>query len=154
MTNVSVIQVAYACCLILTADHKLLVQERYMTFLTHPGRITPFGGKIEKNEPPVQALRRELHEELGVCVSESALIYIGSIVKTDENHSELIHEYFWHDVENRVQACYEGKLFYLATAGDILHARDRMMPGLIWLVEQCCKKELLPDAFNTQLIRS
>jgi 8-oxo-dGTP diphosphatase len=135
---------AYSCCLIMTSDNRLLVQERGEEFLTYPGRITPFGGRVEQNESSVQALQREIMEELGTIIRASELQYIGSVVKKTGKKTELIHTYFWHDKMDEIKNCYEGSRLYLYTLRDFLRFKDRLMPGLVWLFERCRHLGYLP----------
>jgi 8-oxo-dGTP pyrophosphatase MutT (NUDIX family) len=52
--------------------HTLLVRKRGTAFFMQPG------GKIEPHEQPVQALARELEEELGLCIQPSRARYLGA----------------------------------------------------------------------------
>jgi 8-oxo-dGTP pyrophosphatase MutT (NUDIX family) len=41
---------------------------------SHPGQVALPGGKVDKGEQPVEAALRELHEELGLAVDDSAVL--------------------------------------------------------------------------------
>ena len=58
-----------ACALILTKDRRILLQIRAENRSSFPGCLTTFGGGIEAGETQIQALIRELHEELGARVN-------------------------------------------------------------------------------------
>ena len=65
--------------LILDERHRILVQQRGPNH-PYPGYWETPGGKIEKGEEPVDALRRELSEELGlknIHITPRPLITIG-----------------------------------------------------------------------------
>lgn len=59
----------YVGCLVLTHDHKILLQQRPDNWRTHPGCLSTFGGEIDLGETPMEALVRELHEELEARVN-------------------------------------------------------------------------------------
>jgi 8-oxo-dGTP diphosphatase len=67
----------YVGCLVLTKDHKLLLQQRGHDFVKHPDYLCEFGGRIEQGEQPNQALIRELNEELGAVVQENEMVSLG-----------------------------------------------------------------------------
>lgn len=66
----NVLNIATAC-LFNEAGHILVVRKRGTRLFMLPG------GKIEAEETPLQALRRELHEELGLRIEESQLQALG-----------------------------------------------------------------------------
>ena len=41
------------------------------------GKITGFGGKLEPSETPLQAMRREFHEESSFLLPEDAFEHVG-----------------------------------------------------------------------------
>jgi 8-oxo-dGTP diphosphatase len=52
---------------IIERDNKILMSQR-LPHQSYPGQWEFPGGKIEENELPLAALKRELHEELGIEV--------------------------------------------------------------------------------------
>src|SRR5437879_283414 len=102
----------YVGCLVLTQDHKILLQQRPEHWSTHPGCLSTFGGEIELGETPMEALVRELHEELGAKVMPSDVISLGTITEAITNYSELIYLYFWHDKHGTITGCYECEAKY------------------------------------------
>src|ERR1700733_13759328 len=82
-------------CIILTHDNKILLQQRDDDCRTFPGCLATFGGGIEARESPMQALVRELNEELGARLVSTDVISLGAITEEYTQHRELIHTYFW-----------------------------------------------------------
>ncbi len=64
-------------CIVLTHDNRILLQYRPDNWRTFPGRVATFGGHIETNESPLNAIVRELHEELGATATPDDLIGLG-----------------------------------------------------------------------------
>ncbi len=110
---------------------------------TYPDIISAFGGKIEPGESPSQALVRELKEELGATVPESSVIFIGSVTEAITNHSELVHEYFWHDKQDSITGCYEESPCYFDDVDSVLQLKPKLMDDVIWLLDECQKQGLL-----------
>jgi 8-oxo-dGTP diphosphatase len=80
-----------AAAIIMDAQHRvLLVRKRDTLFFMQPG------GKIEATEQPVNALIRELDEELQIKVSETDIRYIGQFTDTAANEPgfKLVAEIF------------------------------------------------------------
>lgn len=135
-------QKAFVGCLILTYDNKLLLQQRDKDAVTFPGIIATFGGKIEPVEEPIQALCRELNEELGAIVPTSEPTFIGAITESYTNHKEIVYEYFWHDKENTITGFYEGQGAYFEVASEILQ-HENVMEDVKWLAVECLKLNLI-----------
>ena len=66
----STIRIA-AALLIGSDGQTLLVRKRGTQAFMQPG------GKIDAGEQPLQALARELHEELGLCIDPAVSVYLG-----------------------------------------------------------------------------
>jgi 8-oxo-dGTP diphosphatase len=131
-------------CIILTKDNKIMLQQRGVDWNNYPGYLAEFGGRIEINEEPIQALIRKLHEELGAQVKERDVISLGAITEQMTEHTELIHVYFWHDKLGTISGCYEGEAKYFNTVETILKLQHvKMTDGLRWLLCVCEKRNLL-----------
>ena len=61
-----------AAVLIDSSGQTLLVRKRGTQAFMQPG------GKIDAGEQPVQALARELHEELNLCIDPGDAVYLGN----------------------------------------------------------------------------
>lgn len=130
------------CAVILTKDRRILLQMRSKDRNSFPGSLTTFGGGIEPGEKPIQALTRELHEELGARVNESEVISFGAITEAITNYTELLHVYFWHDHLGTITGCYEDQpLYFDNIESAIIH--PKIMDYVLWLLEQCKDRALL-----------
>lgn len=103
---------SYVGCLILTSDKRLLLQKRGLDWDRFPNCLALFGGKINVDEQPMEALRRELHEELGAIVEYSHVLYLGSVTEKNNGQDEWVYEFFWYDKDNTIKKCYEGEAIY------------------------------------------
>ena len=76
-------------CLVLTKDNRILLQKRGYNWSAYPGYLCEFGGKIERQERPIQAIIRELKEELGAQAHETELIPLGAITESTSNYTAI-----------------------------------------------------------------
>lgn len=129
-------------CIILTNENQILLQQRDHDFKLYPDFLCEFGGHLEPDEQPSQAMIRELNEELGAIANENELISLGAITENSSNHSELIYTYFWHDVNTTITGCYEGTAKYFLDIPSILKY-PKITDGLRWMLWQCQIKNLL-----------
>lgn len=134
-------KVRFTGCLVLSHDSKLLLQQRGDDWSNFPGRISTFGGRIEKDETPSECIIRELHEELGALVDEADLVFIGALTEAETHHKDLIYEYFWHDTGATITGCYEGELAIFDQAVDVL-SEPLLMDDARWLIEQVFKGQV------------
>ncbi|STX55677.1 mutator MutT protein [Legionella beliardensis] len=132
----------YVGCLVLTAQDKILLQQRPQYFTTYPGYVCEFGGKIEQGEQPIDALGRELKEELGAQVNAEDVVSFGAITEPMSKYSELIYTFFWHDKFATITGCYEGMASYFNNAAQILKLPN-ITDGLRWLLSQCQSQDLI-----------
>lgn len=75
---------------LLNSKREVLLQLRdNLPNIDHPGRWGLIGGRIEKKESPLQAIKREIIEELGIncevkelkCIEEMKLLKKGPLLK-------------------------------------------------------------------------
>lgn len=129
-------------CIVLAHDNRILLQYRPDNWRTFPGMLASFGGHIETNESPLNAIVRELHEELGAAVEPGDLISLGVITEVITQHTELVHLYFWHDEKNTITGCYEGEAQYFDNISDAL-ANPKLMDDVRWAFLECQHRGLL-----------
>ena len=129
-------------CIVLTHDNRILLQYRSDNWRTSPGRVVTFGGHIETNDSPFNAIVRELHEELGASAKPGDLISLGVVSEVITQHAELIHLYFWHDEQSTITGCYEGETQYFDNISDAL-ANPKLMDDVRWVLLECQNQRLL-----------
>ena len=139
----SAYQKCYVGCVVLSEDNKILLQQRGESWNKHPGYLSEFGGHIEAGETPIEALVRELNEELGAIVEVSEVISLGAITEAMTNYSELIYVYFWHDKRSTITGCYEGECKYYTSINEVLQ-HPKIMDSVRWLLKECHDRRLIP----------
>lgn len=132
----------YVGCIVLSYDHKILLQQRGENWKSHPGCLSEFGGRIELGETPIEALVRELNEELGAVIDISEVVNLGAITEAITNHSELIYVYFWHDKHATITGCYEGEGMYYDNISEVLK-HPKLMDSVRWLLQECHHRKLI-----------
>ena len=132
----------YVGCIVLTQDFKILLQERGLDWHTFPGCLSTFGGSIEAGESPLQALRRELKEELGAQVQEAEIVQLGAITEALSQYRDLIYVYFWQDKRGTITGCYEGEAKAYEQVEAVLE-HPKLMDDVRWLLSECQKRQLL-----------
>lgn len=129
-------------CIVLTKDNKILLQQRGRDWQRFPNCLATFGGQIESDETPIQALIRELHEELGAQVKALDIVALGAITEAVTQHRELIYIYFWHDKFNTITGCYEGEARYYDDIPAVL-SHPQIMDDVLWALNECRVRGLL-----------
>jgi len=126
-------------CLVITKDNKIHLQQRGEDWKSFPGYLCEFGGRIEAGELPMQALIRELNEELGAIVKEIDVISLGAVTEQSSNYADLIHVYCWRDKQGTITGCYEGEARSFDTVEEILK-HPRKSDALCWMLDECKKR--------------
>lgn len=131
-------------CCVVTQKGELLLQQRDWEVPNFPGCLATFGGGIEIGETPMEALIRELNEELGAKVNASDVHSLGAITESVTNHKDLIYEFFWHDKAGTITGCYEGEARFYTNMEDIF-AHPKVMEDVIWLLQECKRRGYLDN---------
>jgi 8-oxo-dGTP diphosphatase len=140
--DIGIFPARFVGCVILTQDEKIILQQRGNDWHNFPGYLATFGGKIESGESPIQALVRELNEELGAKVIPADAIHLGVITEASTGHSELIYTYFWRDDRGSITGCYEGEAVYYNNCVEALK-HPKIMDDVRWILNKCQKLTLL-----------
>lgn len=96
-----------ADAVVMTHDGKILLQRRGPDCRSAPGALCLFGGHVEAGETPMEALVRELHEELGAIVEPADVTFLGAITEGQTSHLDVVHIHLWHDAHGTITGCYE-----------------------------------------------
>ncbi len=90
----------------------------------------------------MEALVRELHEELGAQVQKEDGIFLGALSEGFTGHSELVHVHFWHDKEGTITGVYECEGRYYDSVEEAL-SHDKVMDYVRWALCECRDRGLL-----------
>lgn len=134
----------YVDCIVATKDNKIILQKRGDNWNHFPGYLASFGGQIEVGETPMQALIRELNEELGAKVKESDVVSLGAVTEAVTGHTELIYVYFWHDLHGTITGCYEGEVRCFDSVQEVI-SYPKVMDDTRWALNECCARQLLKE---------
>ena len=128
--------------MVVTQGGGVLLQERGAACPVNPGGLNLFGGHVEAGESPLEALVRELREELGAVVAPGEVVPIGAVTEAWTGHTQVVHVHFWRDVRGTITGCYEHAAREISTARAAL-AAPRLMPYAAWALRACASRGLL-----------
>ncbi|OGZ35000.1 MAG: hypothetical protein A2174_02495 [Candidatus Portnoybacteria bacterium RBG_13_41_18] len=94
--------------LIRDKEGKFIFQERDAKTNINPGMITPFGGAIEKGESDLDALVREIGEELNLEINRLKTFVIGRF-KSHAFQNKYINLFYIDDINSKKIKIQEGK---------------------------------------------
>ncbi len=89
--------VGAACVVPITDDGKVIIEYQYRYPVARVMTEIPAGKLDSKNEPPEEAVRRELLEETGITAG--TLISLGELLPTRAYSDEIIHMYVAKDLK-------------------------------------------------------
>lgn len=101
-----------------------------------------FGGHIEKNETPIQAMIREIKEELCAEINPEDVIFIGAITEEFTNHQDIVYTYFWKDKKGSIKDCYEFEKVIYEDSKKLLK-EPKLMDYTYWVVKEAIKRKLI-----------
>lgn len=131
-----------ADAIVMTKDGKLLMQQRTPDWGKSAGKLTAFGGHVEDGETPLEALKRELKEELGADVNDGEILSLGALTEEETGHTEIVYAWFWHDRRGTITGCYECEaVYYDRVAGALAH--PKIMDYAVFLLQECVRRGLL-----------
>lgn len=89
-----------ASILISTEDEFILQQREDRPDISSPGMVTVFGGGVEEGEEPMDAIIREMEEELTIKLNKEDFRFLESYVKKDPLNDQecLAHLYIAQDI--------------------------------------------------------
>ena len=142
-SDLSAFRMHLADNIILTQAGTILLQYRPPHWRSSPDCLNAFGGHVDEGEGIMQALARELNEELGARVREDEVVFLGALSEAFTQHSELVHLHFWHDRTGTITGCYEAEARSFTGAGAAL-SDPRLMPYTAWGLQECVRRGLVP----------
>jgi ADP-ribose pyrophosphatase YjhB (NUDIX family) len=101
-----------ASVVFINPEGKLIFQKRdNKPNIRNPNMISTWGGACEKNETPLQAAIREVHEETNVKISENDVTFFGEYRRSfDIDGKQVVnHVFLVHNIDETILEVYEGQ---------------------------------------------
>jgi len=113
-----------AAIIFINEDGDILLQQRDEQAPVNPNEWGLFGGAVEGEESPEEAVRRETEEELGVTLKSIPLHFLGTYTYKNVGHglTEMSVFYTTYD-KNRKGELHEGKGLGFFNREEIRHLR-------------------------------
>lgn len=83
----------HVSCWIINDKGEVLLQKRSKNKKRNPNMWSKTGGHVLTDEKPIDALKRELKEELGINVFDNSIILIGVYKSNDEKNKYFSYDY-------------------------------------------------------------
>ena len=88
----------HVSCWIINDKGEVLLQKRSKNKKRNPNMWSKTGGHVLTDEKPIDALKRELKEELGINVFDNSIILIGVYKSNDEKNKDKNYTFYkWND---------------------------------------------------------
>jgi putative hydrolase of the HAD superfamily len=129
--------------LLITDTEKMILQARsFQSYIANPGKISMFGGTIEKKESLANGLRRELNEELSLQFKDKDLVKLGVYKKTKEldGIDHISHVFILNNVNIKSLVLKEG-LGYVVGAIDQITKNKKLTRITRLAIEDYSKKK-------------
>lgn len=78
---------------ILNENNEILVTKRSDTKKVLPGKWECNGGAIDAGETPIEGLKREIWEELGIKIDKNKLVFFKTVIKDEKHNIKDIYLY-------------------------------------------------------------
>lgn len=117
--------------ILISTDGEFILQQREnKPGIARPGMITNFGGGMEEGEKPLDAIIREIREELNIQLNETDFTYLGSSVRKNplSNNKYLAHLFVARDIEKDSLSLEEGEAIVYLKPGEPLDSLN-LSPG-------------------------
>jgi 8-oxo-dGTP diphosphatase len=130
-----------ASALLIDTEGRFLFQQRDdVPNILHPGKIGLFGGHREGAETALQCVCREVHEETGSQVPETAFQHLGSYKLIHPTEITIMSELFLaRNIATDKLTITEGALL-VASRADLPSLQARMTPATLYAVELVTKR--------------
>jgi 8-oxo-dGTP diphosphatase len=123
----------YAGVLLISTHGELIAQKRDdIPHIDNPGKVSAFGGTMEENETPLDAVVRELGEETNLKVESQDLKPFTDYKAWREmtQETEMIYYYIFKDIEVNNLKIYEGEGYYIVKSPDDPLLTDNFRPAV------------------------
>ena len=112
-----------AGAIIVTHDKRILLQRRD----DKAGQLGVFGGFLEAGETAVEALCRELREELGAHVSPDELRPVLTRAYTlPDGQPITLHHFLWFETTPRITGIFEGGAAHFSSVTAVLDSNESL----------------------------
>ena len=111
-------KVRYVGCLLVLDKNILVLQKRdNAPEVSHPNSVSVFGGRVHDSENRMEAMSRELREELGLEIDSADLRYLGFLEHYDTLKGHMVSAtYYWLNLTSEPEECNEGRILLMSVS--------------------------------------